>query len=172
MESTKFLTKSFYKKKEFWIPLLLLIAFTPSSHSGRPLYQQPLYRQHSFSSDRVYSFIYHYGILPAWILAGVSTIGLLISITFSRYRKYLKICSYLCLTLLIGSGVIVHLVLKDHWGRPRPKQTIEYGGEQSYRAYYNFHFDEPSRTFQIVSLRTLYDGFLLFLFDLSRQRAE
>lgn len=37
---------------------------------------------------------------------------------------------FLWLALFIGPGVVVNLVLKEHIDRPRPAQTVEFGGEQ------------------------------------------
>lgn len=43
-----------------------------------------------------------------------------------------RVVVFLFLTLTIAPGLVVNLFLKEHWGRPRPNQTIEYGG--------NMHF--------------------------------
>lgn len=39
---------------------------------------------------------------------------------------------YILLTLAIGPGLIVNLVFKDYWGRPRPRQIEPFGGSLSY----------------------------------------
>ncbi len=36
-------------------------------------------------------------------------------------------------SLVFGAGLIVNSLLKDHWGRPRPKQVLEFGGERPYQ---------------------------------------
>lgn len=35
-------------------------------------------------------------------------------------------------TLAIGPGIIVNLILKDHWGRPRPWRVDAFGGDQHF----------------------------------------
>lgn len=35
-------------------------------------------------------------------------------------------------TLVIGPGLIVNFVLKDHWGRPRPWRVTDFGGDQPF----------------------------------------
>lgn len=35
---------------------------------------------------------------------------------------------YLLIVLLLGPGLLVNVLLKDHWGRARPNQVIEFGG--------------------------------------------
>lgn len=41
---------------------------------------------------------------------------------------------YIVLVLALGSGLISNAVLKDHWGRPRPRDTVGLGGSWEYRA--------------------------------------
>ena len=36
------------------------------------------------------------------------------------------------LALALGPGLLVHTVLKDHWGRPRPSQITAFGGSGHY----------------------------------------
>lgn len=39
-----------------------------------------------------------------------------------------RIAAYLLLTLAIGPGLVVNVILKDSWGRPRPSTIREFGG--------------------------------------------
>lgn len=39
---------------------------------------------------------------------------------------------FLLISLLLGPGVIVHNVFKDNWGRARPHQTSEFGGDAAF----------------------------------------
>ncbi len=40
--------------------------------------------------------------------------------------------AFLILALAIGPGLITNTVLKDHFGRPRPEQTADFGGHMHY----------------------------------------
>jgi len=40
--------------------------------------------------------------------------------------------AYVLLVLGLGCGVVTNLILKDHWGRPRPRETVMYGGLWEY----------------------------------------
>ncbi len=40
-----------------------------------------------------------------------------------------KVC-YLSLVLILGAGLIVNVLLKDNFGRARPRDIAEFGGEQ------------------------------------------
>ncbi len=39
---------------------------------------------------------------------------------------------YVALVLILGCGVLTNAVLKDHWGRPRPRDTEQFGGTRAY----------------------------------------
>ncbi|HEX3498429.1 MAG TPA: phosphatase PAP2 family protein [Stellaceae bacterium] len=41
---------------------------------------------------------------------------------------------YLVLALAIGPGLLVNTILKDHWGRARPSQIVEFGGDKQFTA--------------------------------------
>ena len=60
-----------------------------------------------------------------------------------RYRKKLtplaaarkRLAIFLITSLLVGPGVLTHIVLKDNsFERPRPRQTLQFGGEHEYAA--------------------------------------
>ncbi len=39
---------------------------------------------------------------------------------------------FLLLCVIVGPGLIVNGILKDHWGRPRPRQIVAFGGRLPY----------------------------------------
>ena len=43
---------------------------------------------------------------------------------------------FLIATIAIGPGLIVNIVLKDHWGRPRPYQTQDFNGQDPFMPWY------------------------------------
>lgn len=43
-----------------------------------------------------------------------------------------RVALYVLLSLAIGPGLVVNVVLKDHWGRPRPSTIQEFGGPNTY----------------------------------------
>lgn len=72
-------------------------------------------------------------------------IGLLI-IYLINYRKtlnkqitYRRRCAFLLLLLVIGPGLLVNGFLKEHsFGRPRPVQTTEFGGEATFAPAFQY----------------------------------
>ncbi len=51
---------------------------------------------------------------------------------FSKLRSQRRRIGYLLLVLILGPGLIVHSVFKDHWGRARPNQIQYFGGSQQF----------------------------------------
>lgn len=43
-----------------------------------------------------------------------------------------RVAGYLVATLALGPGLVVNLILKDSWGRPRPSTIREFGGPDYY----------------------------------------
>ncbi len=136
-------------KKEILIPILMWIAFTPWSAELDLKTSHFFYEGKAFVSHPFWDWLYIYGLWPAWTLTGLALMGLILS--FSKAYYFLrKPCLYLILSFAVGSGLIIHATLKDHWGRPRPRQVIEFGGKQNFRPYYQPNIGnqpEPSKSF-------------------------
>jgi len=39
---------------------------------------------------------------------------------------------FLALTFLLGPGILVNWMLKEHWSRPRPAEVVEFGGDKPF----------------------------------------
>lgn len=135
--------------KGVFLPILLWIVFTPWSAELDLKTSHIFYHNGAFVSHPFWNWIYIYALWPAWILTFIALIGFILSFK-KTYRAWRTPCLYLLLTFSIGAGLIIHAVLKDHWGRPRPRQVIEFGGVQPFRPYYEPNFGnqpEPSKSF-------------------------
>lgn len=71
--------------------------------------------------------LYHYGTWPALALA-ISGLTLAVVGWFQGHRRAAMIGLFFALSLVIGPGLVVNAVFKDHFGRPRPIQVTEFGG--------------------------------------------
>jgi membrane-associated PAP2 superfamily phosphatase len=63
-------------------------------------------------------------------LGGVA--ALLIGLLRPAHQALIRPALFVVLCLAIGPGLIANAMLKDHWGRPRPRETIELGGSWAY----------------------------------------
>lgn len=77
-----------------------------------------------------------YRAVPWLVTAQAVGLPLLMLLTWWRGSSLaginLKTGTFLLLVLAIGPGLIVNAVLKDHWGRARPSQVLEFGGSQNF----------------------------------------
>lgn len=144
--------KEFFKNNKMWLlPLLAMAVITPFT----PILDMDITRyfyqnSKSFKSNGFYDFMYDYGVIPAHVTALAAFLVLVLSCFLNFLKPWRASALVLVLTMIIGAGIITHAILKDHWGRPRPKQVQEFGGSQVFRPYYSpniFHQPEPSKSF-------------------------
>jgi lipid A 4'-phosphatase len=67
-----------------------------------------------------------------WIAASLA--GLFI--TRDRTRTWLRLAFkkwlFLAICIAVGPGIVANVVFKDHWGRARPKDVVEFGGSKTF----------------------------------------
>ncbi len=81
----------------------------------------------------VWAWLYKYGTIPG-LAVTLSALGVYAAGFFrQRLRPWQRPCLIVVLTAVIAAGLLVNAVLKQYWGRPRPDQTIEFGGKWAYR---------------------------------------
>jgi membrane-associated PAP2 superfamily phosphatase len=51
---------------------------------------------------------------------------------------------FLVATMALAPGLLVNVLLKDHWGRPRPIDVTQFGGNQNFAAWWDPRGDCPS----------------------------
>ncbi len=83
--------------------------------------------------DRVpWSFFYIAAPAMTGIL-GFSGLALMVAGTIRpALRKWRLQGLFLLLVVILGPGLIVNAIFKDHWGRPRPREVVEFGGDRQY----------------------------------------
>ena len=76
--------------------------------------------------------LYDYA-FPFTIIAGIAALLVYLgSHLHDDIRSFRRQALYILLVIVLGPGVLVNLVAKDHWGRPRPVHTQLFGGEYAY----------------------------------------
>ena len=76
--------------------------------------------------------LYAYGEIPALLLVGSALTTFLAGFFLPGYRSLRRASLFLILLYLIGPGLVVNALLKDHWGRERPVQISTFGGSQPF----------------------------------------
>jgi lipid A 4'-phosphatase len=109
----------------FWLTDLDLKAaalfYSPGTAENWPVSQEPIWIFFYQAAPLLVGFVMLGGIA---VLAG----GYL----WPRCRRLRIYALFVLLTMALGPGLVVNGMLKDHWGRPRPHQTLELGGTRAY----------------------------------------
>ncbi len=122
---------------DWLVPVVLLAALTipfftttldmdVASRFYRPGVGWPL------GGEQPWRALKQFGVIPAWLI-GLSALGVFIASFWKRNaRAYRRQALYLVLALALGPGVVVNDVFKKNWGRPRPRDVVELGGDRAY----------------------------------------
>ncbi len=84
----------------------------------------------------------------SWLIAVVALpagIALALKLIRPRRRSLIpgRAVLLMLLTLVLAPGVLANLILKEHWGRPRPIDVTEFGGDEHFRAWWDPRGDCP-----------------------------
>lgn len=77
-------------------------------------------------------FLYRYGTWPALFVGVAGALVCLASWMTGRWSEWRPLGWFLALLLVLGPGLTVNVLFKDHFGRARPVQTQEFGGKESF----------------------------------------
>lgn len=139
------------KKQLKWAcPLLFLAALTPFTPWLDMNVATHFYDGQSFSTHPYFSFLFKVGEMFGFFIGAVVLCFYLLSWISNRYRKFREGALMIGLTLVLGAGLITNSVLKEYWGRPRPKQLVEFGGTLDYRPFWQPNLEpgrEPQKSF-------------------------
>lgn len=84
---------------------------------------------------------------PGMAIAVGSLILLIVGFRWKIDGRWQRTAGFFVLTMLIGPGLIVNSIFKDHFGRPRPVQVQEYGGHLQYLPVWEPGHAQPARSF-------------------------
>lgn len=90
--------------------------------------QDPWSLQHAWLLKQLFDYAFGFTIVAAVLALLVYAL----SFKLPALRRWRRQVLYVVLVIAIGPGLLVNLVLKDHWGRPRPVHIAEFGGELQY----------------------------------------
>jgi lipid A 4'-phosphatase len=124
------------KCRDFVLPLLVLLILTAIIAAT--------------GADQWLSALFHYpegwpvGDLPFWhflyllnrapaIALAIAGLALAMYGCFNQaWRQWRKRGTFLVLVALLGPGLLVNIVFKECWGRPRPREITEFGGKKQF----------------------------------------
>ena len=74
-----------------------------------------------------------------------AVVALVLKLILPRRRMLIsgRAVVFLIATMVLGPGLLVNVALKDHWGRPRPIDIVQYGGTQHFVPWWDPRGDCP-----------------------------
>ena len=76
--------------------------------------------------------LYQYGNIPPLTLSLYGLVVFVFGFLFHKMAPYRKIGLFLVIYMVLGPGLVINTVFKDHWGRPRPAEVQNFGGSEKY----------------------------------------
>lgn len=133
------------KLLKWGLPLLALLVLGPLTPQLDLFFSRLYYSDQSFSANPYFTFFYHYGCYPAFILGGGAALVFIASFFKPNLERYRLPTLFLGLALLIGPGILVNGLLKGFFTRPRPIQTLNFGGNELFQPFYNLIITYPNK---------------------------
>lgn len=86
------------------------------------------------------------GLWIGTVLVAPAVGALIVKLLLPRRKMLIagRAAVFLIMTMALGPGLLVNVLLKDHWGRPRPIDIVQFGGDQHFVAWWDPRGDCPS----------------------------
>lgn len=84
---------------------------------------------------------------PAFALAIFGLCAAIYGSFKPKWRQWRRQGIFLVLLLALGPGLLVNVIFKDHWGRPRPRDVIELGGTRQFHQPWQPDINGNGRSF-------------------------
>jgi len=79
-----------------------------------------------------WQLLYKLDRIPSILLGVTGLVVFVLSFLRSDFLAWRKSGAYLVLLLILGPGLLVNSVFKEHWGRPRPREVVEFSGKKQF----------------------------------------
>src|SRR3569832_2246295 len=81
-----------------------------------------------------------------FVLVAPALIALVVKLLLPRTRMLIsgRAIVFLVSTMLLAPGLLVNVALKDHWGRPRPIDVTQFGGQEHFVPWWSPRGDCPN----------------------------
>jgi len=131
--------KLFTQHKRWLFPLLAIILLTPLTPFLDLKISEYFFHPETgnFTNNGYHYFVFHYAQLPGFIFFGIALLGLSLSYVNNHLVPHRNSLLAFVLAMALGPGLIINVLLKPGWGRPRPRQVIDFAGSEKYRAFYS-----------------------------------
>ena len=136
---------------EFWMVLVLLVLLTGLlAHTGADLALSAVFYQAGgwpVGELFPWKLLYRIDRTPAVLLALGWLVVVLQGYWKPKLRQWRRAGIFMVLLLIVGPGLLVNSVFKEHWGRPRPREVIEFQGDKTFLQPWQPGVDGKGRSF-------------------------
>jgi lipid A 4'-phosphatase len=80
----------------------------------------------------LWRFLYNYGPLLTYLVLAGALLIVLCGYGLPELARWRRPALYVLMVIALGPGLVINVVFKDHWGRPRPVHVGEFGGQYAY----------------------------------------
>ena len=94
-----------------------------------------------------WKFFYLLDRYPALALAFFGMFAACYGFFKPNWRSWRCKGAFLVLLLALGPGLLVNVAFKDHWGRPRPRELLQFGGAKVFQQPWQPGTDGQGRSF-------------------------
>lgn len=92
-------------------------------------------------------FFYHAGPIIILLILFGSLAIIILSSVLQRFRHWRIYAVFILLVYVLGPGLLVNTVFKDHWGRPRPDAVQTFGGHEAYVPPLKYNAEGDGKSF-------------------------
>ncbi len=86
-------------------------------------------------NSQPWRLLFRLGTLPGLLLSIAGLVIFIGSLIWARLRNWRQPAALLVLTMLIGPGLFVNVLGKGYWGRPRPRDVVEFKGNATFQRF-------------------------------------
>lgn len=121
---------------DFCLPVALLVLLTVLiAATGLDLKASTYFHRPDgwpLGNEQPWRFFYLYGYFPAYILGGAALALFAASFMKPALAGWRRNSAFMVILLMLGPGILVNSVFKELWGRPRPREIVQFGGEKQF----------------------------------------
>ncbi|MGY8642036.1 MAG: phosphatase PAP2 family protein [Verrucomicrobiales bacterium] len=76
--------------------------------------------------------VYGFGTIPAAVVAIAAVLIFVLGFGIPKLARYRRASAFVFLVAAVAAGIITNLILKENWGRPRPREVDLFGGRNAF----------------------------------------
>jgi len=104
--------------------------------------------------------LYLWAPLPGLIMAGIGFVLFGLSWLERRFKHWRLPALFVVLGVILGPGLVVNTLFKDHWGRARPSELARYGGQHVFTQVWETGRAAPNSSFPSGHSAIAFSSFL------------